>query len=160
MSPYSGLHIEIAWRLRKDWRARPLLRRVARFVAAAERFERGQLSIAIVGIRAMASMHERFMNLPGPTDVLTFDLDSARSRGHLDAEIVLCADVARRNVNPRRRTLATCRAELALYLVHGLLHLAGYDDHSPADSRRMHAREDELLQKLGLGAVYSARHPD
>lgn len=155
MSPFS---VAVAWRLRSDWHAETLLRRSARHVAATEKFRTGQLSIVVVGARAMATLHQRFLNLPGPTDVLTFDLGSDRTHGWLDAEIILCADIARRNAGPRA-TLAACRAELALYLVHGLLHLAGHDDHAPPQSTRMHAREDQLLKQLGLGPVYATgRH--
>ena len=148
------LSIDVTWRLQKGWRALALLRRVARFTAAAAGVHTGQLSVAVVGPAAMARLHERFMDLSGPTDVLTFDLDSDCSRGHLDSEIVLCADVAQRSAGNRGATLAACRAELALYLVHGILHLSGYDDHTTADYRRMHAREDELLTQLGFGPVF------
>ncbi|HQL55899.1 MAG TPA: rRNA maturation RNAse YbeY [Phycisphaerae bacterium] len=43
---------------------------------------------------------------------------------------------------------------MALYVVHGILHLAGYDDHTARDFERMHAREDQLLERLGLGPVF------
>jgi len=119
-----------------------MLRRVARRVAAAEGFESGQLSVAIVGARRMANLHWQYLGVGGPTDVLTFDLGSDRRHGRLDGEIVLCADVARRQ--------RAWRAELALYLVHGVLHLAGYDDRTPRAARRMHAREAELLRELGI----------
>jgi probable rRNA maturation factor len=144
-----GLQIDIAWRLRTGWRAVALLQRVARHAAAASGFRTGQLSVAVVGAAAMAALHQRFMGEAGPTDVLTFDLGSHLPAGRLDAEIVLCADIAR-----RAGTLNAARAELALYLVHGVLHLAGYDDHNTRSAARMHAREDELLQQLGLGAVF------
>lgn len=150
------LCIDVTWRPQKSWRALALLRRVARFTATEQGFRTGQLSVAVVGAAAMTRLHERFMDLPGPTDVLTFDLDTDHACGHLDAEIVLCADVARRSIGKRGATRAACRAELALYLVHGILHLSGYDDHTAAASRRMHAREDELLTRLGLGDVYAA----
>ena len=152
----SNIDLAITWRLRTSWRAVPLLRTVAHHVASAEGFRTGQLSIAVVGARAMATLHKRYMNLPNPTDVLTFDLGTDRHHGVLDAEIVVCADVARRQARRRQKTLAAARHELALYVVHGLLHLAGYDDHTPADFSRMHAREDELLTALGLGAVFCA----
>jgi probable rRNA maturation factor len=144
-----GLQIDIAWRLRTSWRAASLLKRVARHAAAAAGFHTGQLSIAVVGAAAMSTLHKCYMGQSGPTDVLTFDLGSHLPAGQLDAEIVLCADVAR-----RAGTLNAARAELALYLVHGVLHLAGFDDHDPRAAARMHAREDEWLQQLGLGAVF------
>ncbi|MBN2445620.1 MAG: rRNA maturation RNase YbeY [Phycisphaerae bacterium] len=126
------------------------MRRVAFGVAAAEGLRQGQLSITVVGQHAMSTLHERHLGESGPTDVLSFDLGSDVTRGLLDAEIVVCADVARRH----ERTLAAARRELALYVAHGILHIAGYDDHAPADFKRMHAREDELLTQLGLGAVF------
>lgn len=169
--PPPALRVDVAWTLRTDWRARPLLRRVARHAARAEGFRTGHLSIAVVGACAMTTLHDRYMNIAEPTDVLTFDLDTDPARGHLEAEIVVCADVARRAARhrvkqshratdrphgsrPRPTPLAAARAELALYVVHGLLHLAGYDDHAPADFKRMHAREDELLTDLGMGPVF------
>lgn len=151
-----ALRIDLAWRLRTPWRALALLRRVARHTAAAEGFRSGNLSVAVVGARAMATLHRRFMNIPGPSDVLSFDLGCDRNAGYLEAEIILCADVARQRAAARGGTRRAAREELALYLVHGLLHLAGYDDHTARDFQRMHAREDELLVELGLGAVYRA----
>lgn len=152
----TGVEIAIAWRLRTSWRAVQFLRHVAQYVTAAEGFHTGVLSIAVVGARAMATLHERFAGVTGPTDVLTFDLDTDPTTGHIEGEIVVCADVARRNAARRARTLRAAREELALYITHGVLHLAGYDDHEMADYAHMHAREDELLAALGLGAVFTS----
>jgi probable rRNA maturation factor len=144
------LQVTVRWTPRRSWRAAALLQRVAACAARAEGFRSGQLSIAVVGARAMATLHRRFLGSLETTDVLAFDLGSDRRQGNLDAEVVLCADVARRMARRRGGTLSAARAELALYLVHGILHLAGYDDHTPRGFRRMHAREDELLTQLGL----------
>lgn len=159
-----ALDITITWRPRRDWQARPLLRRTAAHVAAAEGFRSGQLSVIVLGRRAMATLHQRFMQNATATDVITFDFGSDPSTGTLDGEIYICADVAaqaaRRALRPaaRRPTDAAVRRaarhELALYLTHGLLHLAGYDDHDPPTYRRMHAREDELLEEIGIGPVF------
>ncbi len=160
--PPSDLDVTIRWNPRTAWRAEPLLRRTARHVAAHEGFRTGQLSIVVLGRRAMSTLHERYMDQPTPTDVLSFDLGSDQSAGLLDAEIVVCADVAKQRAAARTETgakrrnpLVSARAELALYVTHGLLHLAGYDDHTAADFKRMHAREDQLLAELGLGPVFS-----
>jgi probable rRNA maturation factor len=142
--------IGIAWRVRGKWASHALLQRVARHVAAVEGFTCGRLSVAVVGRRHMASLHRRYLGIDGPTDVLTFDLGCEQRHGWLDAEIVLCADIARSAAVQRGGTSAAAWAELALYLVHGVLHLAGYDDRTARDARRMHAREDELLRQLGL----------
>jgi probable rRNA maturation factor len=129
---------------------------VAEHTLRAEGFATGRLSVAVVGATAMATLHRRFLGVPGPTDVLAFDLGTDRRRRHIDGEVILCADVARKRAAGRGRSLQAARAELALYLVHGILHLTGYDDRSSSGSRRMHVREDKLLFELGLGAVYHA----
>jgi probable rRNA maturation factor len=149
----AALAIHVAWRLRHDWGARPLLARVARLALRAQGFRRGQLSVAVVGARAMTTLHRRYLGLATPTDVLTFDLGGDVDAGRVEGEIVICADVARRCARPATR--AGARAELALYVVHGILHLAGYDDHAATAARAMHAREDALLRRCGLGAVFS-----
>lgn len=153
--------VTVTWMVRELRGAAALLRRVARHVARAEGFRSGELSLAVVGARRMARLHQQFMNIAGPTDVLTFDHGTDRVTGRVDGEIVVCADVARAVAarKPAARSGAARTppivAELALYVVHGVLHLAGYDDHSAAGFRRMHAREDALLKELGLGAVFA-----
>lgn len=108
------------------------------------------LSIALVDDATMSELHGRYMNLPEPTDVLTFDLSDEDSEG-LDGEIVVCVDVAAREAAGRGHSLAD---EVLLYAVHGCLHLLGFDDLTEEDSARMHAREDALLTELGIGPVY------
>lgn len=163
----SELRISIHCTLRRGFPALSALRRAALHALKAERFRSGRLSIAVVGRCAMSRLHAAFTSARGPTDVLTFDLGSVHRRGIVDAEIVVCADVAeahalralRRGARrasipaPAKLRIATLR-ELSLYVVHGVLHLAGYDDHSPAGFSRMHAREDQLLEELGIGPVF------
>lgn len=158
-------HITVSWHLPESWRAAALLENAARLTLEAERIRTAQLSIAVVTDATMRKLHKRYCGVPVTTDVLTFDLaespESRRGRG-IEAEIVVCADVARREAwrrtgrGNRLQWLATARAELALYVVHGVLHLCGYDDHRARDFARMHDREDEILEALGLGAVFSA----
>lgn len=116
----------------------------------------------------MTRLHAEYSGDPTPTDVLTFDLGCDRRNGRIDGEIVVCADVAlaaarRRSTQPaeRRPTKVpevprrAALAELVLYVVHGVLHLAGHDDHADAAYRRMHRREDEILTSLGWGPVFA-----
>lgn len=103
----------------------------------------------------MRTLHRVHMGIDTPTDVLTFDLGSDPRRGFIDGEIVACADVARRAAANLGVSLL---AELALYAVHGVLHLAGFDDHTAKDAARMHALEDEILRGCGIGVVYAARN--
>lgn len=86
-------------------------------------------------------------------------------RRTLDGEIVTCADVAWSAADAQRRQAGSRRSggtsvarraalELALYVAHGVLHLAGHDDRTPRGFRRMHERENRLLAQLGLGRVF------
>lgn len=112
----------------------------------------GQLSIAWVNDQVMARLHQEFSGVEGTTDVLTFDLRDDDDAAALDGEIICCVDEAVRQAALRRHSP---EQELLLYAVHGLLHLLGEDDHDEDDARQMHAREDELLGRLGIGPVYA-----
>ena len=119
-------------------------------IAARAQAPSGCLSVAIVDERRMAAMHRQYKQLDGPTDVLAFDLGCAAG-GALDAELLLCRDVAVRQAAARGHTV---RLELLLYAVHGLLHVLGYDDDAE-HAAAMHRREDELLTAVGLEATYA-----
>jgi probable rRNA maturation factor len=110
-----------------------------------------QLSLALVGDRRMAELHERFLGVPGPTDVLTFPLD-ADKRGRVTAgEVVVCVAEARRRARAGRIGV---ERELLLYALHGMLHLCGYDDTTPDAYETMHRTEDQILTRLGVGPVF------
>ena len=109
------------------------------------------LSVALLDDAAMSELHWQYRRRRGPTDVLSFDLRDG-GRGSLEGQIVLSAETARRE--GRRRRIAAKR-ELLLYLVHGILHLAGYDDGSSEQANRMHRKEDSLLSALGYGRPFS-----
>ena len=125
----------------------------------------GELAIIIVGDKRMAELHLAHTGVAGTTDVLTFDLlptmvsPRRRSRTrratirrrNIEADLVLCWDVALREADARGHAP---RMELLLYALHGLLHLIGYDDHAPADAAAMHRREDAVLRRAGLPAIY------
>ena len=97
----------------------------------------GEISIVIVSDRRMASLHRRFMNERGPTDVITFQ----------DGEIFINAEMAKRNARRFGNSLAR---ELRLYVVHGLLHLHGFDDRDPAGARKMEGVQRKILAKAAL----------
>jgi len=107
--------------------------------------------LRLVGDEAMARAHEAHKGVSGTTDVLTFDLRED-SGAPLDADILLCVDEAARQAAARGIPVAR---ELLLYAVHGLLHCAGHDDPDEASAARMHAREDEILEALGVGTTYA-----
>ena len=112
------------------------------FVARAEGARIDEVDVAVVGAAKMAALNRRYLRRAGPTDVLSFDL-SRDEDAALSAEIVVCGDLAVREAAKRRWGR---QRELMLYVVHGLLHLLGYDDDTAASAERMHAREEELLE--------------
>lgn len=115
----------------------------------------GELSIAFLTDPALAKIHADFMNDPTATDVITFEGDPM---AELAGEICVSADTAARFVEgppPDGPRTATTRAlqtnfatELTLYVVHGWLHLCGYDDLRPAKKRRMRAAEKRAMTLL------------
>jgi len=107
----------------------------------------GELSVAFLTDGALARLHAQFLADPAPTDVITFAGDPALG---LAGEICVSADAAARQARGAR---AFAR-ELTLYLVHGWLHLAGYDDLAPAKKRAMRRAEARALRQLaGAAAV-------
>jgi len=121
---------------------RKKLTELVAFVAVSEGTAVCEGDIAVVASAEIAAMNRRYLGHAGPTDVLSFDMSDSGSRG-ISAQIVVCGDVAVKQA--RARGLGQQR-ELMLYVVHGLLHLMGYDDQSPRGAAKMHAREDEILE--------------
>lgn len=113
----------------------------------------GELRVRVVGDAEMARAHEKHLGDPSTTDVMTFDLaEGAAARGApVDADLLVCADEAARKAHEHGYSV---QRELLLYVVHGLLHCLGHDDHDEASYQRMHALEDELLEAVGVGATF------
>jgi len=116
----------------------------------------GELSIAFVDDATIARVHADFMDDPTSTDVITFPADPAMDSA---GEIIVSVDHAyARSVEldePFNR-------ELSLYLIHGWLHLAGFDDRNDEDRLKMRAAEKEALALLGTGGklpVYQLNDP-
>lgn len=128
-----------------------LLENAAQAALRAERKRIARLDIAVIDAAEMKRQHKQWMGDGSVTDVLTFDLRDRR-RGPIEGQILVCVDVAKKHVGTR----GDWRTELALYVVHGCLHLCGYDDHDSRDFRKMHAREDEILESIGMGRVFDS----
>jgi probable rRNA maturation factor len=95
-----------------------------------------ELSLSFVTDREMADLHERYTGEPGPTDVLSFPMDDEGMIG----DVVVCPAEALRN-NP-----SDPGAELRLLVVHGVLHLLGYDHHADDERREMWAKQDVYVR--------------
>jgi len=113
-----------------------------------------EVSIALVNDARLADLHLRFMNIPGPTDVLTFELDHDPAGRVTSGEVVVCVPEARRKAKELGHRV---EHELLLYALHGILHLSGHDDRTTPAYRRMHRMEDKILETLGIGAVFASK---
>mgnify|MGYP003344774597 CR=1 FL=1 len=110
------------------------------------------LSIAIVDDESMADLHERWMDLSGPTDVMSFPMDELRP-GASASELVtgMLGDVVIAPGFAREQARAAGRdpeVELDLLAVHGVLHLLGFDHEEPEEHAEMFALQDQILAGL------------
>jgi probable rRNA maturation factor len=141
--------------IRNRQQTRPVdLRRLHRIVrelfAQIPRVSRVELSVCMVGGAEMTCLNETYLHHGGSTDVITFDYSEPGTRNpelsrRLHGEIFICVEEA---VRQARRYRTSWPRELIRYLVHGVLHLRGYDDRSARARRRMKREEDRLLAAL------------
>jgi len=104
--------------------------------------------VSVVGDGAIRRLNARYLRSRRTTDVLAFDLESP-GPSRLMGEVIVCADTASRQA---RRVGVSVALEVDLLVIHGLLHLAGWDDHAPREARLMHEREREILAETGRRA--------
>ena len=113
------------------------LAELARAVLTAENVTDAEVSLSFVDDAEIEDLHVRYMDEPGPTDVLSFPLDDRDEAGaRVLGDVVLAPGVAARN-NPDDPA-----AELRLLVVHGVLHLIGYDHEEEAERAEMWARQE------------------
>lgn len=113
---------------------------------AANGIENASVSVVLVDDATIHDINRRHLGHDWPTDVITFPL-SGPGEPELCGELVVSAEMA---ATTALETGVDPRDELALYLVHGLLHLCGLDDTTPGARDEMRRREDETLAALGL----------
>jgi probable rRNA maturation factor len=136
-------------------------------IAAAARFTMdrlgvsplAELSVLLVGSGVMADLHQRWMDLPGPTDVMAFPMDDADEGGLLSGgrpdspsggpallgDVVLCPEVAKEQAAAAGHSVLD---ELQLLTVHGVLHLLGYDHAEPAEEHEMFGLQGRILDEF------------
>src|SRR5262245_22867144 len=111
---------------------RKFFREVAQTVLQGEGIAKAEISLAFVDNPTIHALNRRYLEHDEPTDVLSFPLGS--SKGGLKGELVIGAEVARAQAADRGHDM---QAELALYVIHGLLHLCGYNDETSAEAVEM-----------------------
>jgi probable rRNA maturation factor len=115
----------------------------ARLVLEHEGISRATLSIAVVSDKAIRQLNRRYLQHDYATDVLSFLLDSGT--GWLNGEIIVSADTAAAQAPEYG---SSPQDELLLYVIHGTLHLVGFDDTTPTARRKMQARQRRYLRQL------------
>jgi len=119
LEKFAGKALEDCFRLRKGERTD--LRKLR------------EVFVWLVSDRRMAFLHRKFMRESGPTDVLTFH----------HGEIFISVETARRQARGFKSSLTR---ELKLYIVHGLLHLHGFDDQTPSEAQKMKKAQERILR--------------
>ncbi|WP_158545307.1 rRNA maturation RNase YbeY [Bremerella cremea] len=122
-----------------------LFHQAVQAVFSGEGFPRGEVGIAVVDNAEIHEFNVRFLQHDYPTDVITFPMDQAED--FLSGEIMLSAQYAAEEAKQHAWTI---EKEMTLYVVHGCLHLAGYDDHEDHDRAEMRRLEQHYLRQLGI----------
>src|SRR5215472_11378625 len=115
---------------------RACMREAVRAVLDGDNVSYAEISLAFVDNPTIHCLNQRYLQHDEPTDVLSFPLSDAKA-AKLSGELVIGVEVALEQATQRGHDV---QVELALYVIHGLLHLCGYDDHDDDDRRAMRAR--------------------
>jgi len=128
---------------------RGAMRQLVRAVLEGEGVGEAEISLAFVDNATIHQLNRRYLDHDEPTDVLSFPLSGPGAKT-LEGELIVGAEVAKEQATQRGHDVQT---ELSLYVVHGLLHLTGFDDSNPSAAKAMRERERHYLRLLGLPDV-------
>ncbi|MFA5356059.1 MAG: rRNA maturation RNase YbeY [Candidatus Omnitrophota bacterium] len=121
---------------------------IARRVLSSERVRKGgEIAFSFVNDSIIRKLNLKYLGHDRPTDVIAFDLSDACRPGKISADIVISCETASANA---KRFNTTPSYELYLYVVHGVLHILGYDDRDKRSRARMRLKEEALLRIPGL----------
>jgi probable rRNA maturation factor len=164
LHPPSSLVLSVANRQRTKKINTRFLKQVVAEIFAELKITDAELGVNLVGAEEMARVNWQFLRHEGPTDVITFDhaapvaaLVKARTKSRttfraftsaatsLHGELFVCVDEA---VSQAKNFKTSWQAETVRYVVHGVLHLLGYDDLKPDLRRKMKRAENRLVRRL------------
>ena len=161
--PASARSVELAVAVQNatgDTRVPPLERIREWATLAVAGTARGEITVRIVGTNESADLNQRYRDRRGPTNVLAFLTEPPSTPPAVGAELlplgdlVICAPVLAREAREQRKPL---EAHWAHIVMHGVLHLLGYDHETEDQAALMEGRERELLAQLGFADPYSPR---
>jgi probable rRNA maturation factor len=130
----------------------PRLKAAARAVLEGEGVKKAKITLAFMSDESIHALNRRFLQHDEPTDVITFPYSSPKTAS-LEGDIAISTDTALQAATERGYAVAD---ELVLYVIHGVLHLCGYDDQQENARSEMRAREQRYLQQLHI----QIRHDD
>jgi probable rRNA maturation factor len=130
--------------------AQSSIKPIVKNVLALEKRKTDEVSVYFVTTEEICRLHKEFFSDPSPTDCISFPLDQAHETDyHILGEIFICPKTAIDYVVKAGEEInEDCYTEATLYLVHGLLHLLGYDDIEEEDQQIMRGAEQRLMEPL------------
>jgi probable rRNA maturation factor len=149
-----ALRVEV---LRHGRTGSPSARQIGLWARAAlgRRARDGELAVRLVGLRESRRLNARYRGRDHATNVLSFGMHTAAwptgDSGAPLGDLVICPRIVRTEARLQGKAL---RAHWAHLIVHGTLHLVGYDHERPAEARRMERREIAVLKRLGFANPY------
>lgn len=121
------------------------LRKAIRSIATQAGYSRGEISLAVITDAAIHRLNREHLNHDYATDVLSFVFE--RTDDCLEGEIIVSAEMA---ISTAHELGWPAEHELLLYVIHGMLHLVGYDDKQPTAREEMRAAEREAIWRFGI----------
>jgi|YNPNPStandDraft_1061719.scaffolds.fasta_scaffold01372_4 probable rRNA maturation factor len=100
------------------------------------------IEISFLTKEQISKLNKEFLNHLGPTDVITFNYSNITNQNTLTGEILVCPDIA---LEQSKLYSTTFENELLRYIIHGILHLLGFNDESPVEKRKMRIKENKIL---------------
>lgn len=122
----------------------PKVRSLVQAIIEHEGIQCDEVALHFVNTKAICDLHERFFGDPSPTDCISFPMGEEEGL-YMLGDVFVCPETA---LEYSKRHKTDPYEEVALYIVHGLLHLMGYDDISKEDRAVMRAKEKRLLAML------------
>ncbi|MFZ0565225.1 MAG: rRNA maturation RNase YbeY [Chlamydiales bacterium] len=123
---------------------------IVKEVLSLEKRSTDELAIYFVSTEEISELHKEFFDDPSPTDCISFPIDQRQGLGyHILGEVFICPKTAIDYILKRGEEVnEDIYRETTLYLVHGLLHLLGYDDIEESDQKKMRAAENRHMHHL------------
>lgn len=139
------------------WRVRsaPLRSAAIATLRRAGPHVRGDVTVVLTNDREIHHLNARYRGKDRPTDVLSFDIGEGRAKGEPFGDVVISVETARRQAKAYDASLVE---ELQRLLVHGVLHLCGYDHHERRAAAKMHGLTRALLREIRASTLRRKRH--